>query len=92
MVKSDDPTTLIRIVLRGARSVATQAQPTAPGMPSYGRQLDDAQIATVLTYMRNGCGARRSGRRGASSIRYGTATGLSGRSLAARTNSIASLT
>lgn len=53
MVKSDDPTTSIRIVLRGARSVGTQAQPTAPGMPSYGGQLDDAQIAAVLTYMRN---------------------------------------
>jgi mono/diheme cytochrome c family protein len=57
MVKSDDPTTSIRIVLRGARSVGTQAQPTAPGMPSYGGQLDDAQIAAVLTYMRNGWGA-----------------------------------
>jgi mono/diheme cytochrome c family protein len=57
MVKSDDPTTSIRIVLRGARSVGTQAQPTAPGMPSYGSQLDDAQIAAVLTYMRNGWGA-----------------------------------
>jgi len=57
MVKSDDPTTSVRIVLRGARSVGTQAQPTAAGMPSYGRQLDDAQIAAVLTYMRNGWGA-----------------------------------
>jgi mono/diheme cytochrome c family protein len=57
MVKSDDPTTSIRIVLRGARSVGTQAQPTAAGMPSYGRQLDDAQIGAVLTYMRNGWGA-----------------------------------
>ncbi len=56
LVKSDDPTTSIRIVLRGARSVGTHAQPTAPGMPSYGRQLDDAQIAAVLTYMRNGWG------------------------------------
>jgi mono/diheme cytochrome c family protein len=57
MVKSDDATTSIRIVLRGARSVGTQAQPTAAGMPSYGRQLDDAQIAAVLTYMRNNWGA-----------------------------------
>jgi mono/diheme cytochrome c family protein len=56
MVKSDDPTTSIRIVLRGARSVGTQAQPTAPGMPSYGRQLDDAQVAAVLTYLRNNWG------------------------------------
>ena len=53
MVRSTDPTTAIRIVLRGARSVATASEPTAPGMPSYGRQLDDNQVAAVLTYMRN---------------------------------------
>jgi mono/diheme cytochrome c family protein len=57
VVRSDDPATLIRIVLRGARSVATAAEPTAPGMPSYGWQLDDAQVAAVLTYIRNTWGA-----------------------------------
>ena len=57
MVRSDDPTTLIRIVLRGASSVGTDAQPTAPGMPSYGRQLDDSEIAAVLTYIRNSSSA-----------------------------------
>jgi mono/diheme cytochrome c family protein len=57
MVRADDPTTSIRIVLRGARSVGTSTQPTAAGMPSYGRQLDDAQIAAALTYMRNGWGS-----------------------------------
>jgi mono/diheme cytochrome c family protein len=57
MVRSDDPTTSIRIVLRGARSVGTNAQPTAPGMPSYSRQLDDSQVAAVLTYIRNTWGS-----------------------------------
>jgi mono/diheme cytochrome c family protein len=57
MVRSDDPTTLIRIVLRGARSVATASDPTAPGMPSYGWQLDDPQVAAVLTYLRNTWGS-----------------------------------
>ena len=56
MVKSNDPTTSIRFVLRGARSVGTSAQPTAPGMPSYGRQLNDDEVAAVLTYMRNNWG------------------------------------
>jgi mono/diheme cytochrome c family protein len=56
MVRSDDPTTSIRIVLRGARSVQTSTQETGPGMPSYGKQLDDAQVAAVLTYMRNNWG------------------------------------
>ena len=53
MARSTDPTTSIRIVLRGARSVATAVEPTAPGMPSYGWQLSDDQVAAVLTYIRN---------------------------------------
>jgi mono/diheme cytochrome c family protein len=57
VARAEDPATQIRIVLRGARSVATAAEPTAPGMPSYGRQLDDAEIAAVLTYIRNSWGA-----------------------------------
>jgi len=57
MVRSDDPATLIRIVLRGARSVATAGEPTGPGMPSYAWQLDDAQVASVLTYIRNAWGS-----------------------------------
>jgi mono/diheme cytochrome c family protein len=47
------PTSAIRLILRGGRSVATAAEPTAPGMPSFGWQLDDAQVAAVLTYIRN---------------------------------------
>jgi mono/diheme cytochrome c family protein len=58
MVRSDDQTTLIRIVLRGARSAATEAEPTAPGMPSFGWQLDDSKIAAVLTYIRNAWGGK----------------------------------
>jgi mono/diheme cytochrome c family protein len=57
MLRSDDPTSAIRIVLRGARSVATKDEPTAPGMPSYGWQLNDSQVAAVLTYARNSWGA-----------------------------------
>jgi mono/diheme cytochrome c family protein len=52
-VRAADPITLIRLVLRGARSVATDKEPTAPGMPSFGWQLDDAKVAAVLTYIRN---------------------------------------
>ncbi len=55
-VRSRDATTLIRIVLRGARSVATAQEPTAPGMPSFGRQLNDEQIAAVVSYVRNAWG------------------------------------
>ncbi|HEX5213008.1 MAG TPA: c-type cytochrome [Pseudolabrys sp.] len=56
MLRARDPRSAIRLVLRGARSAATKAEPTAPGMPSFGRQLDDDQIAAVLTYARNAWG------------------------------------
>lgn len=55
-VRSRDATTLIRIVLRGARSTATAQEPTAPGMPSFGRQLNDEQVAAVVSYVRNAWG------------------------------------
>ena len=53
LAHASDPTSAIRLVLRGGRSVATQAEPTAPGMPSFGWQLNDDQVAAVLTYIRN---------------------------------------
>jgi mono/diheme cytochrome c family protein len=53
MARSDDPTSLLRLVLRGSRSVATKEEPTGPGMPSFAWQLDDEQIAAVATYVRN---------------------------------------
>jgi mono/diheme cytochrome c family protein len=56
MARSDDPSSVIRIVLRGARSVGTEKEPTAPGMPSYGWQLKDDQVANVLDYIRNSWG------------------------------------
>ncbi len=55
--RSDDPATPIRIVLQGARSVATKDEPTGPGMPSFAWQLTDQQIAAVLTYIRNTWGS-----------------------------------
>jgi len=56
-VRAKDPTSAIRVVLRGARSVATKDEPTAPAMPAFGWQLKDDQIAAVLTYIRNSWGA-----------------------------------
>ncbi len=56
-IRSTDPTSLLRIILRGARSVATADEPTAPGMPAFRWQLDDSQIAAVATYIRNSWGA-----------------------------------
>ena len=66
-VRSDDPASLIRVILRGARSVATSTEPTAPGMPAFGWQLDDEQLAAVVTLYQEQLGllgARGLGRHG----------------------------
>lgn len=48
--------TLVRVVISGARSAATDAEPTAPAMPPFGWRLNDRQVADVLTYIRNSWG------------------------------------
>jgi mono/diheme cytochrome c family protein len=55
-VQSADPTSLIRIVLQGAQSAATDGAPTGPSMPALSWKLSDAQAAAVITYIRNGWG------------------------------------
>ena len=56
VVQQTDPTSLLHVVLRGARSVGTANAPTAPAMPTFGWILKDDQIADVLTYIRNSWG------------------------------------
>lgn len=56
-VRSADPTSLIRVLLEGARSVATAGEPTSPGMPSFAWKLSDDEAAAVLTYIRNAWGS-----------------------------------
>jgi mono/diheme cytochrome c family protein len=55
-VQSADPTNLIRIILQGTQSVATDSAPTALAMPSFGWKLSDAQVAAAVTYIRNSWG------------------------------------
>ncbi|WP_158811867.1 cytochrome c [Beijerinckia sp. L45] len=55
-VQSREATSLMRVVLDGAKSAATDKAPTGAAMPSYAWQLDDAQVAAVLTYIRNAWG------------------------------------
>jgi mono/diheme cytochrome c family protein len=55
-VSARNPTTVLRVLISGAETVATADEPTAPAMPAYGWQLDDAQLAAVATYIRNSWG------------------------------------
>jgi len=56
VINSTDPTSLIRVVLQGSQAAATTAKPTTPAMPSFGWNLGDADVANVLTYVRNSWG------------------------------------
>jgi mono/diheme cytochrome c family protein len=52
-VNTTDPTTVLRVILQGAQTVATGREPTGPAMPAFGWQLNDAQVAALATYVRN---------------------------------------
>jgi mono/diheme cytochrome c family protein len=55
-VQQLNPTTLMRVVLRGARSTATDKAPTAPAMPAFGWLFTDEEAADVISYIRNAWG------------------------------------
>lgn len=58
LVQQPDPATLIRITLDGSQAAATDHAPTGPAMPPFNWRLDDAQVAAVLSYIRNAWGNR----------------------------------
>ncbi|MBI1202073.1 MAG: c-type cytochrome [Rhodopseudomonas sp.] len=55
-VQQHDPATVIRVILDGARTVATDAKPTTSAMPAYNWKLKDDEIAAVASYVRNAWG------------------------------------
>ena len=55
-LQAKDPTTIVRIILAGTRSLPTPAAPTPLAMPAFAWKLDDAQIASVATFVRNSWG------------------------------------
>jgi mono/diheme cytochrome c family protein len=56
LVQQPQATSLIRVVLEGSRAVGTEGAPTGPAMPSFAWQLSDADVAAVVTYIRNAWG------------------------------------
>jgi mono/diheme cytochrome c family protein len=56
VVQQAQATSLIRVVLEGSRAVATDGAPTGPAMPSFAWRLSDAEVAAVVTYIRNAWG------------------------------------
>ena len=56
LINQTNATSLIHVVLAGSRPVATDSKPTAPSMPSFDANMSDADVANVLTYIRNSWG------------------------------------
>ena len=70
LVQQAQATSLIRVVLEGSRAVATDGAPTGPAMPSFAWRLSDAEVAAVVTYIRNSWG------NAASAISAGAVSGM----------------
>ncbi len=51
-VLSDDPTSVMRIVIEGSKSPATETGPAVQKMPGFHDQLTSSQIADVVTFIR----------------------------------------
>jgi mono/diheme cytochrome c family protein len=55
-IQSREATSIIGVILHGARSAGTKEEPTSPAMPAFDRFLTDDQVAAVATYIRNAWG------------------------------------
>jgi mono/diheme cytochrome c family protein len=56
VVQTDDPTSLIHIVLAGGTVPATQTAPSNFTMPGFAWRLDDQQVAAVVNFIRTSWG------------------------------------
>jgi alcohol dehydrogenase (quinone), cytochrome c subunit len=56
VVNTDDPSSLIRIVLQGGEMPWTKAGPTHYSMPGFASRLTDRDIADVLSFVRSSWG------------------------------------
>jgi len=59
-VQATKADTLVGVLLRGDAVPATQSKPTGLKMPAFADKLDDAQIADVVSYIRNAWGNKAS--------------------------------
>jgi mono/diheme cytochrome c family protein len=56
VAQSQDPKTVLRLILNGGRAAVTDARPTPFSMPAFGWKLTDGEIAAVASYIRSAWG------------------------------------
>ena len=59
-IQSREPSTVMRVVLEGAKVPAKPGQHGYIAMPAFGHKLDDSEVASVVSYIRNAWGNRGS--------------------------------
>ena len=59
-VLQEDPTSLIRVILAGARLPSTHTAPSDLGMPGFAWRLSDEETAQLVTFVRNSWGNQAS--------------------------------
>ena len=57
-VLAANPDTLVRLILAGGRLPSTAQRPSELGMPAFAWRLDDAEVATLATFVRGQFGNR----------------------------------
>jgi alcohol dehydrogenase (quinone), cytochrome c subunit len=57
-VLAEDPTSLIRLILKGSSLPPTATAPSALGMPGFAWRLSDEEVAQLATFARNSFGNR----------------------------------
>ncbi|MET0443581.1 MAG: cytochrome c, partial [Pseudorhodoplanes sp.] len=55
-VLSSDPSSLISVILNGARLPSTKGAPSGLAMPAFGWRYNDAQVADLASYLRTSWG------------------------------------
>ncbi|MCC0020367.1 MAG: c-type cytochrome [Nitratireductor sp.] len=56
IVQSDNPTTLLRVILEGTKAVPTAKYPTPHAMPAFNWKLKNDEVVAVANYVRNAFG------------------------------------
>lgn len=59
-VLQEDPTSLVRVILAGARLPSTKTAPSDLGMPGFAWRLSDEEAAHLTTFVRNAWGNKAS--------------------------------
>jgi mono/diheme cytochrome c family protein len=54
VINAENPNALIHVILHGARTPSTEKAPSVLVMPGFGQRMNDSEVATLATFLRQG--------------------------------------